>query len=139
MPDRDFIDSDKLLPTRQRFFYSQAVKVGNTLYLAGQNATDKQGSVRCKRDFNGQLDLTLENLQNVVQAAGGTMQDVVKMTVFCRHIWDMADMMPVYEKYFGDHRPAMTAVEVIQLWNPHLLVEIEAVAVLGERQTIIGT
>ena len=69
MPEREFIDSDKLLPTRERFGYSQAVKVGNTLYLAGQNATDKQGAVRHKRDFNGQLEMTLENLQNVIQAA----------------------------------------------------------------------
>ena len=47
--------------------------------------------------------------------------------------------MPLYQRYFGDHRPAMTAVEVVQLWNPHLLVEIEAVAVIGEAQIIIGT
>ena len=47
-------------------------------------------------------------------------------------------MMPAYKKYFGDHVPAMTAVEVVQLWDPYFLVEVEAVAVVGEEQTIIG-
>lgn len=138
MPERQFIDSDRLLPTRQRFGYSQAVKVGDTLYLAGQNATDKQGAVCHKRNFAGQLEMTLENISNVVTAAGGTMQDVVRMTLFCRNLFDLGGAMPLYQKYFGDHRPAMTAVEVVQLWNPHLLVEVEAVAVIGEPQTIIG-
>ena len=139
MPERRFIDSDNLLPTRERFGYSQAVKVGNTLYLAGQNATDKQGAVCHKRYFMGQLEMTLDNVKNVVESAGGTMGDVVRMTLFCRNLLDLGGAMPLYQKYFGDHRPAMTAVEIVQLWNPHLLVEIEAVAVIGEPQTIIGT
>ena len=139
MSEREFIDSDSLLPTRQRYGYSQAVKVGNTLYLAGQNATDKHGAVCHKRNFEGQLEMTLENIRNVVAAAGGSMQDVVRMTLFCRNLFDLGGAMPLYQRYFGDHRPAMTAVEVVQLWNPHLLVEIEAVAVIGEAQIIIGT
>jgi 2-iminobutanoate/2-iminopropanoate deaminase len=138
MPERQFVDADNLLPTRQRFGYSQAVKVGNTVYLAGQNATDKQGAVCHKRNFAEQLEMTLENIKNVVTVAGGTMQDVVRMTLFCRNLFDLGGAMPLYQQYFGDHRPAMTAVEVVQLWNPHLLVEIEAVAVIGEPQTIIG-
>jgi len=46
--------------------------------------------------------------------------------------------MSSYHKYFGDHVPAMTAVEVVQLWHPHILVEVEAIAVPGEEQVIIG-
>jgi len=139
MPQREFIDSEKPLPTRQRFGYSQAVRVGDTVYLAGQNATDKSGAVRHKRDFIGQLELTLENIKNVLETAGGEMQDVVRMTVFCRNLLDLGGAMPLYQKYFGEHRPAMTAVEIVQLWNPHLLLEIEAVAVIGVPQTIIGS
>ena len=83
--------------------------------------------------------MTLENISKVVAAAGGTMQDMVRMTLFYRNLFDLGGAMPIYQKYFGDHRPAMTAVEVVQLWNPYLLVEIEAEAVIGEPQTIIGT
>ncbi len=46
-------------------------------------------------------------------------------------------MVPLHRKYFGDHIPAMTAVEVVQLWHPHVLVEVEAIAVVDEDQVII--
>jgi enamine deaminase RidA (YjgF/YER057c/UK114 family) len=65
------------------------------------------------------------------------MQDVVKLNFFCRHLWDMTKMMPAFQKHFGDHVPAMTAVEVVQLWHPHILVEVEAIAVVGEEQVVI--
>ena len=138
MEERKVIISDKLAPVRERHGYSHAIKAGNTIYLSGQVAEDHDGRVCHKRNFLGQLEMVLENIKNVLEAAGSNMQDVVKMTVFCRHLWDLKDMIPLYQRYFGDHRPAMTAVEVVQLWNPHLLVEIEAVAVIGEKQIVIG-
>ena len=138
MPEREFIDSDKLEAVRDKYTYSHAVKVGNTVYVSGQVSRDKDDKVLHKRDFEGQVDKALENLQNVLVAAGATMQDVVKMNFFCRHIWDFTKMPTVFRKYFGDHLPAWTGVEVIQLWNPHFLIEIEAIAIIGEKQIIIG-
>jgi len=138
MPKRQFITSDKLLPVREQFTYSHGIKVGNTIYLSGQIARDRDGKVAHKRDFMGQFEMALENIKNVLETAGASMQDIVKMTFYCRHLWDLTKMMPVYKKYFGDHVPAMTAVEIIQLWDPHLLIEVEAIAVVGEEQTIIG-
>ena len=139
MVHRRVIKSEKLEPVAQRHAAPHAILAGDTLYVSGQVARDVSGKACHKRDFLGQLDMVLDNLKNVVETAGGTLDDVVKLTVFCRHLWDLAAMMPVYQKYFGDHRPAMTAVEVVQLWHPHFLVEIEAVAVIGEPQTIIGS
>ena len=138
MPKRHFITSDKLLPVREQYTYSHGIKVGNTIYLSGQIARDRDGKVAHKRDFVGQFEMALENIKNVLETAGASMQDIVKMTFYCRHLWDLAKMMPVYKKYFGDHVPAMTAVEIIQLWDPYLLIEVEAIAVVGEEQTIIG-
>ena len=138
MPEREFVTSDKLEKTREKYTYSHAVKVGNTVYVGGQVSRDKNDKVLHKRDFVSQIDKALENLQNVLEAAGATMQDVVKMNFFCRHIWDLKDMPEVFKKYFGDHLPAWTGVEVVQLWNPHFLIEIEAIAIIGEKQVIIG-
>lgn len=135
---RTLVKSDKLEPVRERYAYSHAIKVGNTIYVSGQVARDKEHEVCHKRDFEGQIEMVFENMKNVLEASGATMQDVVKLTFFCRHLWDLNRMAPCYRKYFGDHVPAMTAVEVVQLWHPHLLVEVEAIAVVVEDQTIIG-
>ena len=137
MAIRKFIYSDKLAPVRKSLTYSHAIKVGNTIYVSGQVARDKEHKICHKRDFVGQIEMVLENMKDVLEVAGATMQDVVKLNFFCRHLWDMTKMMPAFQKYFGDHVPAMTAVEVVQLWHPHVLVEIEAVAVVGEDQVII--
>ena len=138
MPRRQFVTSDKLLPVREQYTYSHAIKAGNTIYLSGQVARDRDGKVAHKRDFVGQFEMALENIKNVLETAGASMQDIVKITFYCRHLWYLTKMMPVYKKYFGEHVPALTAVEVVQLWDPHFLIEVEAVAVVGEEQTIIG-
>ena len=137
MPKRRIMYSDALEPVREKYTYSHAIKAGNTIYVSGQVSRDKNHKVSHKRDFPGQIELVFENMKRVLEAAGGSMQDVVKLTFFCRNLRDLPEMMPVYKKYFGDHIPAMTAVEVVQLWNPHFLVEVEAVAVAGEEQVVI--
>jgi enamine deaminase RidA (YjgF/YER057c/UK114 family) len=81
--------------------------------------------------------MVFQNMKDVLEVAGATMQDVVKLNFFCRHLWDLRLTVPIFEKYFGDHVPAMTAVEVVQLWHPHILVECEAIAVVGEDMVII--
>jgi len=139
MARRRFVTSDKLLPVRERYTYSHGIKVGNTIYLSGQVARDKDGKVCHKRDFLGQIEMVFANIKDVLETAGASMQDIVKMTCFCRNLWDLTKMMPIYKKYFGDHIPAMTAVEVVQLWDPHFLIEVEAIAVVDEEQTIIGS
>jgi len=107
--------SDKLPPMRRGMTYSHAIKVGNTIYVAGQVARDKEYRICHKRDFLGQIEMVFQNIKDVLEVAGATMQDVVKLNFFCRHLWDLRLMGPAFEKYFGDHVPAMTAVEVVQL------------------------
>lgn len=137
MSKKKIIYSDKLAPVRHRLGYAHAVKVGNTIYVAGQVARDREHNICHKRDFLGQIDMIFQNMKDVLEVAGASMQDVVKLNFFCRHLWDMTKMVPIFEKYFGDHVPAMTACEVIQLWHPHFLAEVEAIAVVGEDQIII--
>ena len=134
---KQIVHSDKLESVRCKYTYSHAIKAGNAIYLSGQVSRDRDHKVCHKRDFVGQIELVFENMKNVLEAAGATMQDVVKLNFFCRSLRDLTKMTPIYEKYFGDHIPAMTAVEVVQLWNPHFLVEVEAIAVVNEGQTVI--
>ncbi len=137
MAKKELVLSEKLGPMRKRMLYSHAVKVGNTIYVSGQLARDKEYVIHHKRDFMGQLRMAFQNMKDVLEVAGATMQDVVKVNFYCRHLWDMHNMESVFTEFFGDHVPATTAVEVVQLWHPHILVEVEAIAVVGEDQVII--
>jgi|GEM_PF-1523527 enamine deaminase RidA (YjgF/YER057c/UK114 family) len=137
MAKKNLILSEKLPPMRRGMTYSHAIKVGNIVYVSGQVARDKQYKICHKRNFLGQIEMVFQNMKEVLEEVGATMQDVVKLNFYCRHLWDLRLMPPVFEKYFGDHVPTMTAVEVVQLWHPHILVECEAVAHIGEDMTIV--
>ena len=137
MTEKELVLSERLAPMMGRMLYSHAVKVGNTIYVSGQVSRDKEHRICHKRDFLGQAEMALQNMKDVLEVAGATMQDVVKLNFFMRHLWDLRRITPIFTKYFGDHIPAMTAVEVVQLWHPHILVEIEAIAVVGEKQVVI--
>lgn len=136
MGKKQVIQSDKLAPVRDRMAYSHVIRVGNTIYVSGQVARNKEHVICHKRDVVGQIDMVFQNMKEVLEVAGATMQDVVKLNFFCRDIWDMSDMLPVLRKYFGEHTPARTTVQVAQLGHPHLLVEVDAIAVVGEDQVI---
>ena len=112
--------------------YAHAIKVGNTIYIAGQVAYDENGNVVGIGDFTAQATQTFENLKRVLEAAGASMKDVVMTTTYFRNIEDIPKLREVRQKYFGDHLVAATGVEVSKLARPELLVEIEAIAVISE-------
>ncbi|MDV2989511.1 MAG: RidA family protein [Dehalogenimonas sp.] len=109
--------------------YSQAIKAGNLLFTSGQlplnPATGEVGG-----DIAAQTRQVLENLKAVIEAAGGTLADVVKATVFITDLAGFAAMNEVYAQYFSVKPPARSTVEVSGLAK-NALVEIEVVAVLG--------
>jgi len=118
--------------------YSHAFEVtgGRTLFLAGQVAKDKNGNVIGTGDLVAQFRQVCENLKAVVEARGGTLQDIVKLTIY---VLDANDYKAkgkaigaVYREYFGKHFPAMTLVEVRSLYDAAdgCLLEIEGMAAL---------
>jgi 2-iminobutanoate/2-iminopropanoate deaminase len=111
--------------------YSQAVLVDGWLYVAGQVALDPATGTRVAGDITAQAERALRNLQAILEAAGGGLQDVVKTTVFVADLSEFAAMNAVYEKFF-DHAcpPARSTVEAKQLPGG-CKVEIEAVARIG--------
>ena len=107
---------------------------GKTLYMAGQVATDKTGTVVGKGDLVAQFRQVCENLKALLLARGGQMNDIVKLTIYVLSKADYKakakDIGLVYQEYFGRHFPAMTLVEVKGLYDDDCAIEIEGVAVL---------
>ncbi|MEJ2187227.1 MAG: RidA family protein [Gemmatimonadota bacterium] len=110
--------------------YSQAVVAGNLVFTAGQIALDPATMQIVDGDIRVQTDRVLRNIAAVLQAAGVSLQSVVKTTVFLKDMNDFAAMNEVYGEHFAGHKPARSAVEAARL-PKDVLVEIETVAVLG--------
>ena len=107
--------------------YTDAVRFGNILFVSGLTAHDAEGRLVGGTDAAKQTRQILMNLKLVLDAAGATMADVLKVTVFLTNIDDRAAINPVRQEFFGSARPASTLIEVSRLALPEMKVEIEAV------------
>ncbi|HBX70482.1 MAG TPA: hypothetical protein DEH25_14155 [Chloroflexi bacterium] len=111
--------------------YSAGVKIGNFVYTAGQLGIDPQAGGFVDGGIEAQTRQALKNLRAVLEAAGSSLENVVKTTVFLRDLNDFAAMNGVYAEFFTENFPARSAVQVARL-PLDAAVEIEAVAVIGE-------
>jgi len=109
--------------------YSQAVKVGDTVYLSGQIGLDPQ-SGQMVDGIDAQIVRVFDNLKAVAEAAGGSLADVVKLNVFLTDLGNFAKVNETMAKYFQQPYPARAAVGVASLPRG-ALVEADAVMVLG--------
>ena len=107
--------------------YSQAVRVGNLVYTSGQIPINPATGVFAEGGIKEQTRQSLLNVKAILEAAGLTMSDVVKTTVFMADMNDFADMNAVYAEFFSEPFPARSAVAVKAL-PKGALVEIEVVA-----------
>ncbi len=113
--------------------YSQAIAAsGEMVFVAGQIPLDPQtGQLVGEGDVAVQTDRAMQSLKAILEAAGATLQDVVKTTVFLKDMNDFAAMNTVYARYFDDAiAPARACVEVARL-PKDVLVEIDCIAVIG--------
>jgi 2-iminobutanoate/2-iminopropanoate deaminase len=108
--------------------YCHVVRVGNLIWVSGTVGMAADGSI--PDGVEAQFDLALRNLDACLKAAGAGPEHVVKVTVFLTDIDDRPLINPARQRYFGEHRPASTLVEVSALVLPQLRVEIEAQAAL---------
>lgn len=98
--------------------YSQAIKVvdpSSLVFIAGQVVVNPKTGDTVRGDIREQTRQTIENIKAILEEAGGSLNDVVKVTVYLTDIHDFEAMNEVYEEYFGDVRPARAAVEVSDL------------------------
>ena len=105
--------------------YSQAVVVDGLFFTSGQIPLTPSGAL-VSGDIEAQTEQVLRNLAAVVAAAGASLDDVVKTTVFVTDLDDFARLNAIYERHFGAHKPARSTVQVARLPRD-VLVEIEFV------------
>jgi enamine deaminase RidA (YjgF/YER057c/UK114 family) len=106
---------------------------GRLVAVSGQVALDERGEVVGEGDPEAQARQVFENLRRCLAAAGATFGDVIKLTYYVTDVAYMPAIRAVRAEFLGnDHLPASTAVQVVALVRPELLLEVEALAVAGE-------
>ena len=118
--------------------YSQAVRAGSMIFCAGQVPLDPKTGQIVSEDISEQTRRVLDNLSAVLKAAGLTMANIVKTTVFLADFRDFPKMNEVYATYFTDQPPARSTVGVSTL-PKDARVEIEAIAIADESDARGGT
>ena len=108
--------------------YSHCVKAGNFLFIAGQVGVDFTNGKLKGNSIKEQTEQALTNMTNILNAAGSSMEDVVKTTVFISDFKDFDEMNKVYARFFPINQPARSTVQVV-LYDG-FKVEIEATAII---------
>ena len=110
--------------------YSQAVRVGDTVYLSGQIGLDPASGVMAE-GFDAQAHCVFQNLRAICQAAGGDLSDIVKLGVFVTDLANFARLNEIMAEYFTEPYPARAAVQAAAL-PKGALVEADAVMILDK-------
>ncbi len=130
MPKRESIIPDEMRNVHDRFHYSPGVKVGNTLYMAGQLGRDENLNVI--PDPEAQIAQAFENVGKILKAAGGAFADIVDMEVwFTNWSEDFQTFLEVKDRYISSPYPTLSAFECKAL-SMSARVEIKCVAVLDD-------
>jgi 2-iminobutanoate/2-iminopropanoate deaminase len=107
--------------------YSPGMIFGNLVFVSGQAGRDP-ATGQIGADVTAQTEQVLKNIATILEAAGSSLQHVLRCGVFLVDMKEFPKMNEVYARAFGAHRPARTTVEVSGLPGPGLLVEIDAIA-----------
>ena len=118
-------------PWARQYRIAQGVQVDGLVYTSGQVALDPEGNLVGKDDMGAQARQVFENIRAVLAEAGGSMDDVVKITSFITDMSQYADFAAARTEAFPNNIPASSTVATPELVNPDLLVEVEAVAIIG--------
>jgi enamine deaminase RidA (YjgF/YER057c/UK114 family) len=136
-PSKEFLNPKALIPPGGAS-YSHIAKVnkGTIVYVSGQVSSDATGKLIGEGDFEAQVEQVFHNLKIAVEAAGGTMADIVKLNYYVVAELDQATvpkLRPIRDRYINvENPPASTFLVVTRLMRPGWLIEIEAVAAIED-------
>ncbi len=119
-------------PWEKKVAYSRAVRVGNTVEVAGTTAVDKDGDVIAKGDAYGQTKAIFEIIEKALEEVGATIKDVVRTRMYVTDISQWEAVGKAHKEAFEGIDPVATMVEVSRLIDPDLLVEVEVTAIMNE-------
>ena len=110
--------------------YSQGIMADDFLFVSGQGALDPSSGRLAGSDIESQTRQTLTNVKNIVEGAGLSLRDVVRVAVYLKNMKDFKQMNEVYKSFFTESAPARTTVQV-ELPLSDMLIEIDAIAHRG--------
>jgi len=117
--------------------YSHAVVANGLVFTSGQTGEDPATGGLVEGGVEAETEQALNNLTEVLKAAGTSLDCVVKSTVFISDMKDFAAMNKVYSRFFGSHKPARSTVAVVELAPPAAKVEIELIAIVGLGENLL--
>ena len=111
------------------FLLSQGIKFGNLLFISGQAGAGDDGKI-VDGDFRAQGEQAFANLMRALEAGGSSLDDVIKVTIFVTDMGNFKEVVELRRKFFSEPYPADTIAEVKALYDPKVLIEIEAIAAI---------
>ena len=128
------VRSERIGPPSGHFSQAIAIEAkGRLVFVSGMVSKGADGKVVGVGDIEAQTRQVCENVKAAVEAAGGRMDDIVRVDVFVRNMEQFDKIHKVRREYFGSPPPASTMVEVSKFTAPDYLIEMSAIAVLGDR------
>lgn len=125
------LNPDGLPVPRGSYSLVNIAQPGRMVFIAGQTASDHDGKVVGASDARAQTRFILGKIKTAVEAAGGTMNDVVAMSIFTTDVRNHRDINETRREVLGSNFPTSTMVQVVALARPELLLEINATAVIS--------
>jgi reactive intermediate/imine deaminase len=125
------IVTDKLRQPNGHFSQATTIEAkGKLVFISGMTARTPDGTIAGIGDVEVQTRQVCENLKAAVEAAGGTLGDIVRVDVYVRNMEHFAVIHKVRQEYFAPPPPASTMVEIVKMTSPDYLIEINAIAVV---------